>query len=189
MDFDKLITQRYSVRKFKPEHLPQRVIDKILEAGHKAPTGCNYQPQRILVLNTDASIAKLKNCTKCHFHAPTAMLVCHNKNESWVRPYDSALSSPVDAVIVTTHMMLAAQNQGVGTCWVMHFDPNAMRESFCIPESVEPVALLVMGYPSEDAKPLDMHFATRPLEETVSYAGSRTSTSSESRSFPSAYCA
>ena len=169
MNFEKIITERYSVRNFKPEHLPQTVIDKILEAGHKAPTGCNYQPQRILVLNTDESIAKLKNCTKCHFNAPTAILVCHNKDESWVRKYDGALSSSVDAVIVTTHMMLEAHNIGVGCCWVMHFDPNAMRETFNIPDNVEPIALLLMGYPSDDAKPLDLHFKSRPIEETVFY--------------------
>lgn len=167
MDFEKLISERYSVRKFKQQHLPQDVIDKILEAGHKAPTGCNYQPQRIFVLNSDESIAKLKNCTKCHFNAPTAMLVCHNKEESWVRKYDGALSSPVDAVIVTTYMMLAAQNEGVGTCWVMHFDPAAMRESYNIPNNIEPIALLVMGYPSDDAMPLDLHFKNRPKVETI----------------------
>ena len=169
MDFEKLITERYSVRNFKPEHMPQAVIDKILEAGYKAPTGCNYQPQRILVLNTDESIAKLKECTKCHFNAPTAMLVCHNRDESWVRKYDSALSSPVDAVIVATHMMLAAHNEGVGCCWVMHFNPAAMRKTFGIPENIEPIALLVIGYPSDDAKPLDMHFSTRAIDETVFY--------------------
>jgi len=169
MDFEYLISERYSVRSFRSEHLPDDVIDRILHAGHKAPTGCNYQPQRILVINTDESIAKLKKCTKCHFNAPTAMLVCHNKEESWVRKYDGALSSPVDAVIVTTYMMLAAQNQGVGTCWVMHFDPAAMREAFKIPAEVEPMALLLMGYPSDDAKPLDMHFKFRPMDETVFY--------------------
>jgi len=169
MDFEKLILERYSVRSFRPDHLPQSVIDKILDAGHKAPTGCNYQPQRILVINTEESIAKLKKCTKCHFNAPTAMLVCHNREESWVRKYDGALSSPVDAVIVTTHMMLAAQNEGVGSCWVMHFDPALMRESFRIPPHIEPIALLVMGYPSKDAKPLDLHFNSRPIEETVFY--------------------
>ena len=83
MDFEKLITERYSVRSFRQEHLPEDVTDKILAAAHKAPTGCNYQPQRILVLNTDASIEKLRACTKCHFNAPAAMLVCHNKDESW----------------------------------------------------------------------------------------------------------
>ena len=169
MDFETLISERYSVRSFSSEHLPKAVIDKILQVGHKAPTGCNYQPQRILVMNTDESIEKLKKCTKCHFNAPTAMLVCHNKEESWVRKYDGALSSPVDAVIVTTYMMLATQNEGVGTCWVMHFDPVAMCKAFNIPANVEPVALLVMGYPSDDAKPLDMHFKSRPIDETVFY--------------------
>ncbi len=169
MDFEKLIDERYSVRNFKSEHLEQAVVDKILKAGHKAPTGCNYQPQRIIVFNTDESIEKLKGCTKCHFNAPTAMLVCHNREESWKRIYDGALSSPVDAVIVTTYMMLAAQNEGVGTCWVMHFDPAKMRETFSIPENIEPVALLVMGYPSDDAKPLDLHYKFRPIDETVIY--------------------
>ena len=169
MEFTELISERYSVRSFKPEHLPQAVIDKILEAGHKAPTGCNYQPQRILVLNTDASINKLRGCTKCHFGAPTAMLICHNKNESWKRTYDGALSSPVDAVIVTTYLMLAAYDIGVGSCFVMHFNPAAVREAFGIPENIEPTALLVLGYPSEDAKPLDLHYKNRPIDEVVYY--------------------
>ena len=169
MDFEKLIADRYSVRSFKQEHLPQNIIDKILDAGHKAPTGCNNQPQRILVLNTDDSIEKLKGCTKCHFNSPTAMLVCHNKDESWKRVYDGAICSPVDAAIVTTHMMLAAQNEGIGSCWVMHFNPEAMRSAFNIPQNIDPVALLVMGYPSDDAKPLDMHSTYRDINETIFY--------------------
>ncbi len=169
MDFQQLIAERYSVRKFKPDPLPQEVIDRLLQAGHLAPTGCNFQPQRILVLNTEQSMAKLRTCTKCHFDAPAAMLVCHNRDESWKRVYDGALSSPVDAAIVTTHMMLAAQNNGIGSCWVMHFDPTAMREAFHIPENVEPVALLVMGYPAEDAEPLPLHSQYRPLTDVVVY--------------------
>lgn len=169
MEFEKLIKERFSVRSFKQEHLPQSIINKILNAGHIAPTGCNFQPQRILVLNTDEAVEKLKGCTKCHFNAPTAMLICHNKDESWKRVYDGALSSPVDAVIVTTHMMLAAQNEGIGSCWVMHFNPEAMRSAFNIPQNIDPVALLVMGYPSDDAKPLDMHSTYRDINETVFY--------------------
>ena len=169
MDFEKIIEERYSVRNFRNEHLPKSVIDKILAAGHKAPTGCNFQPQRILVLNTDESVAKLKECTKCHFNAPCAMLVCHNKDESWKRVYDGALSSPVDAAIVATHMMLAAHNEGVGVCWVMHFNPEKLIKAYNIPENYEPLALLVMGYPSEDAKPIEMHYKFRPMSETVFY--------------------
>ena len=97
------------------------------------------------------------------------MLVCHNENESWHRPYDGALSSPVDAVIVATHLMLAAHNVGVGSCFVMHFNPTKIKEAFAIPEGVKPVALLVMGYPAEDAKPHEYHFKTRPIKETVVY--------------------
>lgn len=169
MEFEKLISERFSTRSFKPEHLSRELIDKILKAGHIAPTGCNNQPQRILVLNTDESIARLRECTKCHFNAPTAMLICHKVSESWVRKYDGALSSPVDAVIVATHMMLEAHNLGLGCCWVMHFDPAAVKREFNIPEGIEPVALLVMGHPSEEAKPLDMHFEYRPLDEVVFY--------------------
>ncbi|MBQ8716629.1 MAG: nitroreductase family protein [Clostridia bacterium] len=169
MDFLKFAAERYSVRSFESRHLEQEVIDKILACGHIAPTGCNYQPQRILVLNTDGAIEALKGCTKCHFNAPTAMLICYNKDESWVRKYDGALSAPVDAAIVTTHMMLMAHALGVGSCWVMHFDPEAMRKTFQIPENVIPTALLVMGYPAEGAKPLELHAAARPLDEVVCY--------------------
>ena len=128
MEFEKLISERFSTRSFKPEHLTQEIIDKILKASHIAPTGCN-----------------------------------------WVRKYDGALSSPVDAAIVTTHMMLEAHNLGLGCCWVMHFDPAAMKREFNIPDGIEPIALLVMGHPAEDAKPLDMHFEYRPLDEVVFY--------------------
>lgn len=169
MDFEKVIKERYSVRKFENKHLEKEVIDKILSAGHIAPTGCNFQPQRILVLNTDHAVEKLKKCTKCHFDAPCAMLVCYNKDETWTRAYDGAISAPVDASIVTTHMMLQAQSSGVGTCWVMHFDPNAMREEFNIPENIIPHALLVMGYPHKDAAPIEMHSKFRPMEEVVFY--------------------
>ena len=169
MDFFELATERYSVRKFKNEHLPKEVMDKILKVGHLAPTGCNIQPQRILVLNTDESVEKLKKCTKCHFDAPTAMLVCYNKDECWTRKYDGKTSGVADACIVTTHLMLGAFELGVGSTWVMHFDPTAMRETFSIPENIEPVALLVMGYPAEDAKPAAFHNEFRDMKELIVY--------------------
>ncbi len=169
MDFYTLAKSRYSVRSFQNTPVSQAEIDKILEIAHIAPTGCNYQPQRILVLNTEESLTKLKECTRCHFDAPLAMLVCYNKEESWVRPYDGALSAPVDASIVTTHMMLASWEMGVGSCWVMHFNPEKMRQAFAIPENIEPAALLVMGYPKEDCVPNPRHEEFRPMDETVVY--------------------
>ncbi len=167
MDFLKLAEERYSVRSFGDKPVSSGDLETILTAARLAPTGCNYQPQRILILSDEDALAKLKNCTKCHFNAPTAALVCYNKDECWVRKYDGKNSGVCDASIVTTHMMLAATSIGVGSTWVMHFDPEAMRKEFNIPKNIEPVALLVMGYPNPEAKPLTLHGEYRPDNETV----------------------
>jgi len=142
-----------------------------MEQMIKKKKSINFRKRQdlILVLNSAQSIEKLKKCTKCHFNAPTAMLVCHNKDESWTRPYDGAISSSVDAVIVATHMMLKAQDIGVGCCWVMRFNPALMIETFNIPKNVIPVALLVMGYPAVDSMPLELHSKFRNLDEVVYY--------------------
>ena len=169
MDFLKLAEERYSVRKFTSEPLTKDITDKILKAGHLAPTACNYQPQRIMVINSAEGLEKLKNCTRCHFDAPCAMLVCYNKDECWVRKYDGENSGFVDASIVTTHMMMEATELGIGTTWVMHFNPEKMIEAFEIPENIVPVALLVMGHPAEDAAPIDMHSAYKDINDIVSY--------------------
>lgn len=169
MDFLALATERYSVRKFKNVPVEQEKIDLILKAGHLAPTACNIQPQKILVIQSEKALAKLKNATRCHFDAPCAFLVCADKTECWIRKYDGKTSGDIDAAIVTTHMMLQAQSLGLGTTWVMHFNPQVMREEFNIPQSYEPVALLVTGYAACDAEPLDLHTKYRPMDETVFY--------------------
>ena len=119
MDFLKLAADRYSVRKFTNTHLEQEIIDKILKAGHLAPTGCNYQPQRILVINNDEAIEKLKKCTKCHFDAPTAILACYNKDESWVRKYDGALivaTQNIDDFVGTSEEMRSKASAVINNC-------------------------------------------------------------------------
>ena len=168
-DFMSLAAERYSVRKFKSEPVSQEAIDQILRAGHLAPTGCNYQPQRIFVIRSAEGMEKLRDCTKCHFGAPMAMLVCYHKAECWTRKYDGEPCGWTDASIVATHMMLQAHEIGVGTTWVMHFDPFAVREAFSLDEQIVPVALLPMGYPAEDAEALPLHSQFRDMEETVSY--------------------
>ena len=168
-DFLTLAAERYSVRKFKNEPVAQEAIDKILRAGHLAPTGCNFQPQRIYVIRSAEGMEKLGGCTKCHFDAPMAMLICYHKAECWTRRYDGEPCGWTDASIVTAHMMLEAHDIGVGTTWVMHFDPFAVRTAFALPEEIVPVALLPMGYPAEDADAHPMHHQKRPMNEVVSY--------------------
>lgn len=168
-DFMELAERRYSVRKFEDRPVERTVLEQIVRAGYVAPTACNLQPQRILVIDGAEALMKLRRCTKCHFNAPAAMLVCYDKTVCWKREYDGKLSGDVDASIVTTHMMLEAESLGVGATWVMYFIPEAVRVEFDMPESYEPTALLLLGYPAADAKPGPLHAAFQPLSNLVFY--------------------
>ena len=166
-DFLTLAQERYSVRQFDPRPVAQQDIDRILRAGQLAPTACNNQPQKIFVIQSPETLVKLPLATKCHFNAPLGMLVCWDTDRSWKRKYDGQDSGWVDASIVTTHMMLAAHEAGVGSTWVMYFDPEAMRTQFELPENLIPAALLVMGYPAKDAQVNPLHHQTRELNDMV----------------------
>ena len=169
MSFLKLAKSRYSVRSFRQEPVPQEVVGRIIEAGLAAPTACNNQPQRIKVVSTPDDLALLKKCTECHFNAPLAFIVSADKSECWKRRYDGKLSADIDASIVATHMMLEAADEGVGSTWVMYFIPEAVTTEFALPEEVEPIAILVMGYPAESAQPSPMHTAKKDPAQIVRY--------------------
>ncbi|MBU5455299.1 nitroreductase family protein [Caproiciproducens sp. MSJ-32] len=169
MDFLKLAKERYSVRKFSDKKVEKEKLDMILEAGRLAPTAVNFQPQRILVINSEENLEKLKLCTRYHFDAPLALLICYDSTVSWKRSYDKKEMGEVDASIVTTHMMLQAAELGLGTTWVGHFDPEAIKEKFELPEYLVPVAILPMGYPSEDSKPNPLHEKRYEINKTVYY--------------------
>ncbi len=169
MDFLQLAQERFSVRSFTNKPVEQDKIDAILRAGQLAPTACNLQPQKILVIQSDEALARFRKCTVCHFYAPLAILTCYDKELCWKREYDGKISGDIDASIVTTHMMLEAANIGIGSTWIMHFIPEAVREEFHLPENYEPVSLLAMGYPAVDAKPYPGHSSIKQLIDTVSY--------------------
>ncbi|MCL2150074.1 MAG: nitroreductase family protein [Dehalococcoidia bacterium] len=155
--FFELAQKRYSVRSFKPQPIEPDKLSKILEAGRIAPTACNNQPQRIKVITAPVDLAKVDECTPCRFNATTVLLVCYDKTVCWERKFDGATSGDVDAAIVATHLVLAAQEAGLGTCWVMYFDPTKTRELFALSENIVPVAFLPIGYPAEDAAPTERH--------------------------------
>lgn len=167
MDFLQLVKDRYSVRKFSDRKVEREKLDLILEAGRVAPTAVDYQPQRILVIESEENLAKLKSCTIYHFHAPMALLVCYDTTASWKRSYDQADMGMVDASIVTTQMMLQAAELGLGTTWVGHFDPEAIRAAYDIPDFLIPAALLPLGYPREDCHPHPLHEKRYDREHTV----------------------
>lgn len=169
MEFIKLAEERYSVRKFSKKSVEKEKLELILRAGQLAPTACNNQPQRILVIESEEFLLKLKKCTPYHFNAPMAILVCYDDSVSWRRVYDNKDGGEIDASIVAAHMMLQVAQLGMGTTWVGHFDPVAMKKEFNLPENIIPVVLLPLGYPAEDATPSAQHYKRKPLEETVGF--------------------
>ncbi|HIS35719.1 TPA: nitroreductase family protein [Candidatus Scatousia excrementigallinarum] len=169
MDLMNLLKERYSVRNFSDKKVEKEKINAILDAGRLAPTAVNFQPQRILVLESEESLAKLKECTRYHFEAPLAFLICYDNTVSWKRAYDNKDMGEVDASIVATQMMLEITNLGLGTTWVGHFDPDAVIEKFELPENIIPVALFPIGYPANDSAPNPRHNERLEIAETVKF--------------------
>lgn len=169
MDFLKLAKMRYSVRKFKTIEVEKEKLELILEAAKLAPTACNFQPQRVLVIKSKEGLEKLKSCTRHHFNAPLAILICYDKSVSWKRKYDGYESGDIDASIITTHMMLEITNLGLGSTWVGDFDPQKIKSEFNIPNNYVPVALLPIGYESDDSLPNPNHEKRLELNQIVSY--------------------
>lgn len=171
MKFEKLIKERYSCRKFKGKAVEQEKIDKILEAGLVAPTACNLQPQRILVL-TDKDKIKApdeEKCTRYTFDAPLIFVMCVDRAKAWTRKYDNLSSAEVDSSIVLTHMMLQAQELGLGTTWVMAFNPEIAKKVLNIPENLDVISLMPTGYPADDAQVNPLHFKHIDLNEMAKY--------------------
>lgn len=167
MDFLELSKKRYSVLHYQKECIPDDVIRKILEAGISAPTACNFQPQKIKLINTDEDRARLNRVVPSKYYVPAAFLVCYDKDTCWTRKFDRKTSGEIDASIVTTHMMLEATDLGLGSIWVMYWNPHAMREEFKIPEQYEPVALLIVGYADKSIEPHKEHFIRKGVDAVV----------------------
>jgi len=164
--FLELAAARYSVRSFSAKAVEDEKLAQILEAGRIAPTACNNQPQRVKVISGDAELRKVDLCTPCRYGAPLVLLVCYDRTVCWRHPSDDSLiSGEIDASIVTTHLMLAAKDAGLDSCWVMKFERDKAAEVFALPQNIVPVAMLPTGYPAEGAAPSDRHGSKNTLEE------------------------
>ena len=166
MDFSQLIRQRYSVRAYRSDPVPDDVLAQVLDAARLAPTAGNRQPFRLIVVHTrgrEAEIARIY-AREWFLQAPLVICACALPAEAWVRR-DGKNYADVDATIAMDHLILAAANLGLGTCWVGAFDPQAAREVLHLPEGVEPVAFTPLGYPA-DSPPTKER---KPLAELVRY--------------------
>ena len=96
------------------------------------------------------------------------MILFYDKSVSYKRDkYDNKEFGDIDGSIVATHMILEAQNLGLGTTWIGSFDPNKLLEIYEIPRNLIPVAILPIGYPSEEAKPSKLHFERNEIANFV----------------------
>ena len=167
MDFLELAKERYSVRKMKPERVKQEDLNKILEAARLSPTAKNMQRERLLVVNTDEGIEKIKQCTLCDFGATTIIIISYEKDDEQNESEFSRKYGLIDTGIVATHMCLEATDLGLGTTMVGLFDRELTKKLFNIPAKYQPELLLPIGY--IDKKPSRLHEDRKPLEELVKY--------------------
>ena len=167
MEFKEVIRARYSCKKFSERPLEAEKLKAILEAGRLAPTAKNLQEQRIYAVQSAEGLARVDQATPCRYGAPTVLVVAFDRNTVFTYPGGKQDSGVEDATIVATHMILAAADEGVQSCWVNYFDPENLARVLGLPENEEVLMVMDLGYAAEGAGPLSNHDSRRPLEETV----------------------
>ena len=169
MEFKEAVRTRYSCKKYRPDQIESEKLTAILEAGRLAPTAKNLQEQHIYVVQSQEGLAKIDAVTPCRYGAPTVLAVAFDKNNVFTYPGGKRDSGTEDAAIVATHMILAAADEGVDSCWLNFFDPEKAAEALGLPDHEEVLMLMDLGYAAEGTGPLANHGSRKPLSETVSY--------------------
>ena len=162
-----LAEKRRSVRAYKPDEVPDELLQQVLEAGRLAPSACNKQPWRFIVVRNETGRRALgaAYAREWFWKAPVAIAVCILPKEAWTRSYDGQNYAMVDGTLAMDHMTLAAAELGLGTCWIGAFDPAAVREILGLPDGVEVVGMTPLGFPDVEANPRVR--SRRPLGEMV----------------------
>jgi nitroreductase len=161
MIFNDVITSRRSVRAYRGDAVEPEKLQTVLQAAQAAPTACNLQPWRIVVLHTQGREQDLLRAYRGPWlaQAPLVLCFCALPDKAW-RQRSGKNYVDVDVTIAADHAILAATDQGLGTCWIAAFDPAAVKEVFQLEQGWEPVVLTPLGYPDEKPE-------ARPRQELV----------------------
>lgn len=166
MELFEVIQRRYSVRSYKRDPIEEFKLQQVLEAARLAPTATNRQPFQFIVIHTSGREMELRRIYNSAWfvQAPLIICACAIPTKAWVRS-DRKNYCDVDVAIAMDHLILAATELGLGTCWVAAFDPAAAREVLGLPKSVEPVVFTPLGYANDrpGAK------KRKSLEEIIKY--------------------
>ena len=156
MSFLDLAKTRYSVRQYEDRPVEQEKVDVIVEAGRLAPSAHNNHPTRIIVCNTPELRKKAAICEPRFerdgslFGAPLVLVICGKTEDAWTRSYDGMNATLIDTTIVCDQMMMTATDLGLGTCWICAFDPKIVKREFELPDGLEPISMLTVGYPKQE---------------------------------------
>jgi nitroreductase len=167
MEFFDLIQKRYSVRAYRPDAVADEALEKVLAAACIAPTAANRQPLQFVVIHTSGREQEVQRLYHRDWfaQAPIVIVACGLPGQGWVRDVDQANYTMVDVAIAMDHLILAAADLGLGTCWIADFDPLVVREVLNLPEGVEPIVMTPLGYPADQSKPKQR----KALAELVRY--------------------
>lgn len=168
MEFYEVIRERKSVRKYKPDPISDEVLNRILEAGRIAPSAKNIQPWHFIVIKNPEikeQVAEASRGQRFMAQAPIILCGCALEDIAWGSMGGYMSSFAVDLAIGMDHMILAAANEGLGTCWIGAFDEKDVKKILNVPDNVRIVALTPIGYPAEE--PRDR--GRKLLKEIVSY--------------------
>ena len=149
--FVNLVSSRHSCRKYKDTPVGHDLIRTVLDTARLAPSACNRQPWSFIVLEGEQG---REICSRAYDRewirtAPAFIIVCGHHDEAWHRGCDGKDHTDVDLSIAIEHLCLAATSLELGTCWVCNFDPAPIAAAFALPEGVEPVAIIPVGYPAD----------------------------------------
>ena len=167
MSFLELAQKRHSVRSYKDQPVEQDKILEVLEAARTAPSAVNYQPWHFIIATEEKVKEKIREAYPRDWfkQAPVIIVACGDHDQSWKRN-DGKDHCDVDVAIAIDHMTLAAAHLGLGTCWVCAFDAEKVHSALELPDHLEVIALIPLGYPKED-KPREKK--RKSLEELVSW--------------------
>lgn len=169
MDFYKLIENRESIRNYDPDRkISDEVINKILNAGRIAPSAANRQPWTFVLVSSDEKLAQVRECYHREWfkQAPYVLVAIGDKSKSWVRSYDNYNSIETDLTIAMDHMILAAENEGVGTCWIIAYDYDVLAKAIGLKENEVIYCITPLGY-QNDGFEKKRNKIRKPLDEIV----------------------
>ncbi|MBN2199951.1 MAG: nitroreductase family protein [Candidatus Aminicenantes bacterium] len=162
------IQKRRSVRKYRPDSVPEEVLRRVLEAARLAPSGKNLQPWRFILVRSAETKERLARASADQTfiaEAPLVVVACADPESSYARMGRYMKSWTVDVACALEHLMLQAAAEGLGTCWIGAFEEGAVKALLDVPDGIRVLALTPLGYPADDPD-----FGGRKrLEEIVFY--------------------